>query len=109
MASQNNGGNWSEAPLHRGSERRSSETDSSAALRGMVEKFPVTELQDLRNGLLQGGLDSWQAAEMISSFLGGRGYGVSRQRAREAVVRMEYTSCSLEHMQEELEKLALVM
>lgn len=76
---------------------------------GMVEKFPVAELQDLRNGLLQGGLDSWQAAELVSSFLSGRGYGVSRQSARDAVIRLEEMSCSLECMQRELEKLAMVM
>lgn len=76
---------------------------------GMVEKFPVAELQDLRNGLLQSGLDSWQAAELVSSFLSGRGYGVSRQSARDAVSRLEGLSCSLECMQAELEKLAMVM
>ena len=77
--------------------------------RGMVEKFPITELQDLRNGLLQSGLDSWQAAELVSSFLAGRGYGVSRQSAQDAVTRLDGISCSLECMQEELEKLAMVM
>ena len=76
---------------------------------GMVEKFPLSELQDLRNGLLQGGLDSWQAAELVSSFLSGRGYGVSRQSVRDAVMRLEEMSCSLECMQKELEKLAMVM
>ena len=77
---------------------------------GMVEKFPIAELQDLRNGLLQSGLDSWQAAELVSSFLSGRGYGVSRQRARDAVTRLDGgMSSSLETMQAELEKLALVM
>ncbi len=76
---------------------------------GMVEKFPIAELQDLRNGLLQSGLDSWQSAELISSFLSGRGYGVSRQHARDAVTRLDGISCTLETMQEELEKLALVM
>lgn len=76
---------------------------------GMVEKFPIAELQDLRNGLLQSGLDSWQAAELISSFLSGRGYGVSRQRARDAVAHLDGVRCSLENMQKELESLALVM
>jgi hypothetical protein len=75
----------------------------------MVEKFPVAELQDLRNGLLQSGLDSWQAAELVSSFLSGRGYGVSRQCVRDAVLRLDVLHSSPEGMQEELEKLALVM
>ena len=82
---------------------------SNLVPRGMVERFPIAELQDLRNGLMQGGLDSWQAAELVSSFLSGRGYGVSRQSARDAVMRLDEMSCSLECMQKELEKLAMVM
>ncbi len=74
-----------------------------------IEKFPVPELVELREGLLRNGLDSWQAAELISSFLAGRGYGVSRQSAREAVSRMEGIGCSVHCMQAELEKLAMVM
>lgn len=74
-----------------------------------IEKFAVPELEELRIGLLQHGLDSWQAAELISSFLAGRGYGVSRQGARDAVSRMEGIGCSIHCMQAELEKLAMVM
>ena len=67
------------------------------------------ELQELREGLLQNGLDSWQAAELISSFLSGRGYGVSRQSARDAVLRVEGVGHSIDGIQAELEKLAMVM
>ena len=74
-----------------------------------IEKFPTLELQELREGLLQQGLDSWQAADLISSFLAGRGYGVSRQSARDAVLRSEGISHSIACMQVELEKLAMVM
>lgn len=74
-----------------------------------IEKFPMVELQELRDGLLQNGLDSWQAADLISSYLAGRGYGVSRQSAREAVVRFEGIGHSIDGMQTELEKLAMVM
>ena len=74
-----------------------------------VEKFPTVELQELRDGLLQQGLDSWQAADLISSFLAGRGYGVSRQSARDAVMRFEGVGHSIDHIQAELEKLAWVM
>jgi hypothetical protein len=35
----------------------------------------------LRNDLLQGGLDSFQTAELIKIFLTGLGYGVSPQSA----------------------------
>jgi len=74
-----------------------------------IEKFPMLELQELRDGLQQNGLDSWQAADLIRSFLAGRGYGVSRQGAREAVARLEIPRCSVDRVQAELEKLAMVM
>ena len=74
-----------------------------------IEKFPTLELQELREGLLQQGLDSWQAADLISSFLAGRGYGVSRQSALDALLRAEGISHSIDGMQAELEKLAMVM
>lgn len=77
--------------------------------RNHVEKFPMGELQELREGLLQNGLDSWQAAELVSAFLSGKGYGVSRQGARDAVIRFEGIGHSIDGIQAELEKLAMVM
>ena len=74
-----------------------------------IEKFSARELLNLRNELLQSGIDSWQAADLISSFLAARGYGVSMQDARSAAFRMEAFSCSLRCLQEELEKIAQVM
>ena len=74
-----------------------------------VEKFTATDLSSLREELTQSGLDSWQAAELISSFLVVRGYGVSNHAARGAATRIESVRCTLKSMQEELEKLALVM
>lgn len=74
-----------------------------------VEKFSASDLAALRSDLLQSGLDSWQAADLLSSFLSGRGYGVSNHDARHAASRLESTGCSLDCMQQELEKLALVM
>ena len=65
-----------------------------------VEKFSEADLS---------GLDSWQAADLISSFLSNRGYGVSMQDARKAAFRMESISCSLPCLQEELEKIAQLM
>lgn len=76
--------------------------------RTVIEKFPMMELQELRDGLLQNGLDHWQAADLISAFLAGRGYGVSRQSARDAVTRIEGMGHSVDGMQSELEKLAMV-
>jgi hypothetical protein len=77
--------------------------------KSLVEKFAATDLSTLREELMQSGLDSWQAAELISAFLVGRGYGVSNHEARTAASRIESVGCSLKSMQEELEKLAYVM
>jgi len=74
-----------------------------------IEKFPATDLSSLRDELMQSGLDSWQSAELIGAFLSARGYGVSNHAARGAASRIESFGCSLKTMQEELEKLALVM
>jgi hypothetical protein len=74
-----------------------------------LEKFSLTEITALRNELLEGGLDSWQAAELFQLFLMGRGYGVSPGEALDAAGRVEGSGCSVEVLQKELEGLALVM
>jgi len=75
----------------------------------MTEKFSSTELSVLRNELMQGALDPWQAAELFQVFLAGHGYGVSPDAAYDAAGKIEGSGCSLEVMQTELGKLALVM
>ena len=72
---------------------------------GKPEKFSVTELTALRNDLLQNGVDHWQAAEMLTLFLNGRGYGISRQSARAAIGRLE-GACTMANIQTELNSLA---
>ena len=74
-----------------------------------IEKFTAADLSSLREELAQSGLDSRQAAELIGAFLGVRGYGVSSYAACGAASRIESVGCSLKSMQEELEKVALVM
>jgi hypothetical protein len=74
-----------------------------------IELFSTADLSGLREELMRSGLDSWQAADLISSFLAARGYGVSTQDARKAASRMESIGCSLKCLQAELEKLAHVM
>jgi hypothetical protein len=74
-----------------------------------IEAFSDADLTGLREELMKSGLDSWQAAELISSFLAARGYGVSTHDARKVVSRMESIGCSLKCLQAELEKLAHVM
>lgn len=74
-----------------------------------IEKFPEIELADLRTELLQSSMDSWQGAELVTAFLSGRGYGADPDMARQAVLRLEGNQCSLECMQQELERIAYVM
>jgi hypothetical protein len=74
-----------------------------------IEKFSPRELLNLRNELLQSGIDSWQAAEVLSGFLTGRGYGVNAELARDSIARLEERGCKLDCMQAELENLAFVM
>lgn len=73
------------------------------------ERFSVPELTALRNELVQNGLDAKQAAELLQVFLMGRGYGVSPEAAFDASIRVEGAGCSIEALQSELQKLALVM
>ncbi len=72
-------------------------------------KFSSDDVADLRSELLGSGLDSWQAAELVSSFLNARGYGISSDGARSVITRIDASHCSLECMHQELEQLALVM
>lgn len=74
-----------------------------------IEKFPVAELAGLRTELLQSGMDSWQAADVVTAFLTGHGYGADPGMVREAVLRLEMNACSFDCMQNELERVAYVM
>ncbi len=74
-----------------------------------VEQFTATDLMRLRSELLQSSVDSFQAAEIVASFLSGRGYGVSHQDARAAATRIEVPGCTVEYIQHELERVAFAM
>lgn len=74
-----------------------------------MEQFAATDLTELRKELRQSGLDSRQAAELITAFLSGRGYGVANDDLRTATTRIDSFVCSIQHMQEELEKVAFYM
>lgn len=75
-----------------------------------VEKFSASELTQLRQELMQSGLDSWQAAEMVTSFLAAHGYGVKSDLVSDVLIRLEGAGCSsVDCMQMQLERVALVM
>jgi hypothetical protein len=63
----------------------------------------------LRSELLRTGLDTFQAAEILTTFLSGRGYGISSQEARHVALNIEGMGCKPEHILEELERVARVM
>lgn len=74
-----------------------------------AEKFTSSELMGLRSELLQCNLDSFLAAEVLTCFLSGRGYGISSQEARRVASTIEGMGCKPEHIQQELERVARVM
>jgi len=74
-----------------------------------AEKFTSSDLTALRSELLQCNLDSFLAAEVLTSFLSGRGYGISTQEARRVASKIECKGCKPEHIQQELELVARVM
>ena len=74
-----------------------------------VEKFSAGDLIALRSELLQSGVDSFQAAEIVATFLTGRGYGISSHEARGVVSRIESPGTTVEHIQAALEGVARVM
>ncbi|HEY3990559.1 MAG TPA: hypothetical protein VGM02_14755 [Acidobacteriaceae bacterium] len=73
-----------------------------------IEKFSAAELTSLRNELLRGQLDSWQAADLAASFLAGHGYGANAENLREAIASMEKSRCSIDCLQSALEGVAYI-
>lgn len=74
-----------------------------------IEKFPAAELTGLRMELMQSGVDSFQAAELITAFLASRGYGADQTMVREVVTRLEGSACPVDCIQRELERVAWTM
>lgn len=71
-----------------------------------IEKFTASDLATLRSDLLQAGVDSFQAAELVTSFLSGRGYGISADEARGVATKIEGFGSTVETIQAELERVA---
>jgi hypothetical protein len=74
-----------------------------------IEKLATSDLANLRNELIKSKMDSWQAAELVSSFLVGRGYGVDKSAVRNVVPGIEVLRGSHDAMQAVLETVAYVM
>jgi len=74
--------------------------------RTYVEKFTPTDLLQLRSELMQTGVDSFQAASIVSNFLSGRGYGIAPEEARSVATRIDGHDCTPDCMQAELERVA---
>ncbi len=91
-------------------QRAGSETNMAEFAK--VERFKDSELTDLRLQLVNSSYDSWQAADVVSEFLTGRGYGASPERVRHALVHVNLLNLNglstSERMQEALEKIAFV-
>jgi hypothetical protein len=87
--------------------RRPAVSDSED--RTYVEKFTQTDLMTLRTELLHSGVDSFQAAEIVTNFLSGRGYGVCTKEARTVASAIELHGVTVENIQAELERVARVM
>ena len=92
-----------------GANERSSPAAVGRDIAHGVEKFSAIDLTTLRSELLQSGVDSFQAAEIVASFLTGRGYACSTYEAREIAFKIELQGVTPEHVQAELESLARVM
>lgn len=81
---------------------------SEVQLPPRIEKFSAAELTSLRNELLRGQLDSWQAADLAANFLAGHGYGASAEKLREAIASIEMSRCSIDCLQAALEGVAYI-
>ncbi len=83
--------------------------------RSKVEKFSMSELANLRNELQVYRDDAWQAADVVSAFLAGRGYGANPATIRQAVSvtdafnRSTNSPQEMDAMQAALESVAYVM
>jgi hypothetical protein len=75
----------------------------------VMEKFTPSDVMGLRTELLQSGLDTFQAAEIVVTFLNGRGYGISPREARHVASTIEGLGSKPEQIQAELERVARVM
>ncbi|HEV2962315.1 MAG TPA: hypothetical protein VG649_10860 [Candidatus Angelobacter sp.] len=75
----------------------------------MPGKFSSIEVATLRSDLLHAELDSFQAAQVIKTFITEHGYGISSDRALDAAVSFDAKGRNMKTFHRELEASALVM
>jgi hypothetical protein len=98
-------------PMQTGNPKVSSFSASSTQREGYVTpaKFSVSQVTALRQELLQRGVDHFQAAEIINSFVASGGYGISQEMARHIALRLERMHDGIESLHRQLEICALAM
>ena len=74
----------------------------------LAKSFAGSDLEALRQDLIQNSSDYRDAAEMLQAFLQGHGYGVSREEAMESARKVGGARCNLLTITHELEQLAQV-
>jgi hypothetical protein len=74
-----------------------------------IEKFTGNDLLVLHLQLLEATEEPYQNGEVVASFLKRRGYGVNAELIREVALRLDDEEFPVELIQEELERVALVM
>jgi hypothetical protein len=75
----------------------------------VIGEFDPAEVLNLRRLMLNNRLDGLQAAELLRAYLLECGYGICPEAAINAACRVGGAGCSVDSIQEELQRLALVM
>jgi hypothetical protein len=75
----------------------------------VIGEFNPAEVKNLRRLMLDHRLDGLQAAELMRAYLLECGYGICPESALDAACRVGGAGCTLEAIQSELQRLALVM
>lgn len=75
----------------------------------MEEKFSALEVTTLRKDLLDCGLDCFQVADAIKTFIACHGYGISAEGARNVAVQLKSLQCGTDCFHKSLESAALMM
>ena len=73
-----------------------------------LQKFDSGDLEMLRDQLLEVSGDYRCASELLQVFLGGRGYGLSPEAARQMAMELGASRCSIEALRQALNAAAMM-